>query len=189
MAEHRLLQRHKPLCRRKRPGFFRVERPDQLWHMDMTSVWSAEHGWSYLNAIIDCCTREITGWSLTSAVATKRPKPSSSRPSRIAASSRARGTAYTSRPFRARLGELGITHRRGGYRDPESQAFIESWFSKLKERCIWREEFETLDDAREAISSYIDRYHHRPHSRLNYKTPREVAALWKDVNDDLIPAA
>jgi putative transposase len=29
-----------------------------------------------------------------------------------------------------------ITHRRGGYRDPESQAFIESRFSKLKLRCI-----------------------------------------------------
>ncbi len=55
-----------------------------------------------------------------------------------------------------------MTHRRGGYRDPESQAFIESWFSKLKERCIGREEFETLDDAREAIGSYIDRYPHRP---------------------------
>lgn len=82
-----------------------------------------------------------------------------------------------------------MTHRRGGYRDPESQAFIESWFSKLKERCIWREEFETLDDAREAIDRYIDRYHHRPHSRLAYKTPREVAALWKDVNDDPLPAA
>ena len=48
------------------------------------------------------------------------------------------GTAFTSRGFRARLAELGIAHRRGGYRDPESQAFIESWFSKLKERLIWR---------------------------------------------------
>ncbi|MBA3406650.1 MAG: transposase family protein [Solirubrobacterales bacterium] len=54
------------------------------------------------------------------------------------------GTAFTSRSFRARLAEQGITHRRGGYRDPESQAFIESWFSKLKQRLIWREEFETL---------------------------------------------
>jgi len=52
MREHRLLQRHRPLHRRKRPGFFRVERPDQLWHMDMTSIWVAEHGWTYLNAII-----------------------------------------------------------------------------------------------------------------------------------------
>jgi hypothetical protein len=64
MREHRLLQRHRPLGRRRRPGFFRVERPDQLWHMDMTSVWVAEHGWCYLNAAIDCCTCEITAWSL-----------------------------------------------------------------------------------------------------------------------------
>ncbi len=86
------------------------------------------------------------------------------------------GTAYTSRAFRGRLGEHKITHRRGGYRDPESQAFIESWFSKLKQRCVWREEFETLDEARTKIGAYIDGYHHRPHSGLAYRTPREVAA-------------
>ncbi len=39
------------------------------------------------------------------------------------------------------------------YRDPESQAFIESWFGKLKERCVWREEYETLDQAREATTT------------------------------------
>jgi putative transposase len=72
------------------------------------------------------------------------------------------GTAFTSRAFGAQLVALGITHRRGGYRDPEGQAFIESWFSKLKQRCVWREEFETLDEAREKIGGYIDRYHHRP---------------------------
>ena len=76
------------------------------------------------------------------------------------------GTAFTSRAFRARLTEHGIIHRRGGHRDPESQAFIESWFSKLKQRLIWREEFETLDQARAEIASYIDRYHQRPHSGL-----------------------
>ena len=64
MREHALLQRRRSEGRRRRPGFFRVERPDQLWHLDMTSIWVAEHGWCYLNAAIDCCTREITGWSL-----------------------------------------------------------------------------------------------------------------------------
>ena len=59
MRERKLIQRRRPLERRKRPGFFRVERPRQLWQLDMTSVWVAEHGWCYLNAIIDCCTREI----------------------------------------------------------------------------------------------------------------------------------
>src|SRR3954454_8661584 len=65
MRERKLIQRRRPLERRKRPGFFRVERPRQLWQMDMTSIWVAEHGWTYLNAIIDCCTREIVGWELS----------------------------------------------------------------------------------------------------------------------------
>ena len=64
MREQRLIQRRRPLERRKRPGFFRVERPRQLWQLDMTSIWVAEHGWTYLNAAIDCCTREIVGWQL-----------------------------------------------------------------------------------------------------------------------------
>ena len=64
MRERKLIQRRRPLERRRRPGFFRVERPRQLWQLDMSSVWVAEHGWTYLMAIIDCCTREIVGWSL-----------------------------------------------------------------------------------------------------------------------------
>ena len=96
----------------------------------------------------------------------------------------------TARAFKAILSGLGIAHRRGGYRDPESQAFIESWFGKLKERCVWRHEFETLDQAREVIGAYVIHYHHRPHSRLDYRTPREVAATWNDEgHTHLIPAA
>jgi putative transposase len=196
MREHALLQRHRPLRRRRRPGFFRVQRPDQLWHMDMTSVWVAEHGWCYLNAIIDCCTREICGWNLdvrcraaeAIAVVDQAAAARQVRPGELTLGTD-NGTALTARSFRARLSEHGITHRRGGYRDPESQAFIESWFTKLKERCVWREEFETLDHARAVIGAYIDGYHHRPHSGLAYRTPREVAATWKDHDDQLTPAA
>ena len=65
MRERNLIQRRRPLERRKRPGFFRVERPRQLWQLDMSSVWVAEHGWTYLMAIIDCCTREIVAWQLS----------------------------------------------------------------------------------------------------------------------------
>jgi putative transposase len=64
MRERKLIQRCRPLERRKRPGCFRVERPRQLWQLDLTSVWVAEHGWTYLMAIIDCCTREIVAWQL-----------------------------------------------------------------------------------------------------------------------------
>jgi putative transposase len=64
MRARKLIQRRRPLARRKGPGCFRVERPRQLWQLDLTSVWVAEHGWCYLMAIIDCCTREIVAWQL-----------------------------------------------------------------------------------------------------------------------------
>ncbi len=88
------------------------------------------------------------------------------------------------RAFKLVLSGLGVTHRRGGYRDPESQAFIESWFGKLKERLIWRSEFETIDEAREAIGTYVERYHHRPHSGLDYRTPKEVRQTWEDAQEE-----
>jgi putative transposase len=196
MREHRLLQPKRTEGRRKRPGYFEVTRPNELWHMDMTSVWVAEHGWCYLNAAIDCCTREITAWALDircradeaiavvdAAVAERQITPGT------LTLGTDNATAFTSRRFRARVLEHGVTHRRGGYRDPASQAFIESWFSKLKLRCVWREEFETLDEARAKIGAYVTHYHHRPHSGLGYQTPAQVAATWNDHDNHAIPAA
>jgi putative transposase len=195
MREQGLIQRRRSMPRRRRTGFFRVERPGQLWHMDMTSIWVAEHGWCYLNAIIDCCTREIVGWSrdlrcrATEAITVFEAAVAASGfvldellvidPDAEGDAARLtlgtdNGSAYTSRAFRQPLLGRGVRHRRGSYRDPESQAFIESWFAKLKEREVWLNEYETLDDARQGIGGYIDRYHHRPHSGLNYRTPLEV---------------
>jgi putative transposase len=187
MRERKLIQRRRPLDRRKRPGFFRVERPRQLWQLDMTSVWVAEHGWTYLMAIVDCCTREIVGWSLelrcrddeAIALVEQAAAAYGIQPGELTLGSD-NGSAFTARRFKAKLAEFGIRHRRGGYRDPESQAFIESWFGKLKQREVWLNEYETLDDARQAIGGYVDRYHHRPHSSLNYCTPLEVRRTWED---------
>lgn len=187
MRERKLIQRRRPLERRKRPGFFRVERPRQLWQLDMTSIWVAEQGWCYLNAIIDCCTREIVAWQLSLrcradeaiAIVERAAAVHCIEPGELTLGSD-NGSAFTARRFRTTLGELGIRHRRGGYRDPESQAFIESWFGKLKEREVWLNEYETLDDARRGIGDYVDRYHQRPHSGLDYRTPDEVRRTWED---------
>jgi putative transposase len=190
LREQKLIQRRRPLERRKRPGFFRVERPRQLWQLDMTSVWVAEHGWTYLNAIIDCCTREIVAWQLSLrcradeaiALVERAAATHAIEPGELTLGSD-NGSAFTARRFRTKIAELGITHRRGGYRDPESQAFIESWFGKLKQREVWLNEYETLDDARGGIGGYVDRYHHRPHSGLDYRTPLEVRQTWEDLQN------
>ena len=125
MREHRLLQPKRSEGRRRRPGHFEVTRPDELWHMDMTSIWVAEHGWCYLNAAIDCCTRQITGWSLdvrcradeAIAVIDQAVADRDIQPETLTLGTD-NGTAFTAKRFRARLAAHGVTHRRGGYRDP-----------------------------------------------------------------------
>jgi len=181
MRTHRLLQPVRGLDRRRRPGFFGVTRPDELWHMDMTKVWTAQHGWVYLHAIIDCCTRELVAWTLDlrgrtheavtcleQAVLDRQVRPAT------LTLGTGNGTQFTSRGFRQHLSARGVTHRRGGYRDPESQAFIESWFGQFKKRVAWRSEWESIHQARGDLTTY----HHRPHSGLRYRTPAEVAQTW-----------
>ena len=71
MRQHQLLQPTRHTGRLATARFFQVTRPDELWHMDVTKLWVARHGWTYLHAIIDCCTREITAWTLDLRARTK----------------------------------------------------------------------------------------------------------------------
>lgn len=64
------------------------------------------------------------------------------------------------------------------------QAFIESRFRYLKERVIWRNEFETIDQARAAIGAYEDHHHDRPHLGIDYRTPKEVRQTWEDAREE-----
>jgi putative transposase len=188
MRAHKLLQPTRGNDRRRRPGFFRVTRPDELWHMDMTKVWTAQHGWVYLHVIVDCCTRQVCGWSLD--VRTRSTEATACveaallahqiRPQTLTLGTD-NGSQFTSRDFRRHLSARGVTHRRGGYRDPESQAFIESWFGQFKKRCAWRAEWESIDQARREITAYIDTYHHRPHSGIGYRTPAELTETWRNL--------
>ena len=158
--------------------------------MDMTKVWTAQHGWVYLHAIVDCCTRELVAWSLDvrgrtvealACVDTAMIRRSVARDRLTIGTDN--GTQFTSRPFRSRLVEHGIVHRRGGYRDPESQAFIESWFGRFKKRVAWRAEWETIDQARRDIANHVNEYHRRLHTGLAYRTPAKVAHTWRTLNN------
>ena len=81
----------------------------------MTSIWVAEHGWSYLNAIIDCCTREIVGWELSlrcraveaiAVVETSRLR--ARHPARELTLGTDNGSAFVARATRLVLSGLGV---------------------------------------------------------------------------------
>jgi hypothetical protein len=53
---------------------------------------------------------------------------------------------------------------------PRIAGVIDSWFGQTKERCAWRCKWDSIDQARQDITAYIDGYHQRPHSGPGYRT-------------------
>ena len=49
---------------------FDVAQPDQVYASDVTYVWTKE-GWLYLAVVIDLCTRQVVGWSMSSRMKAK----------------------------------------------------------------------------------------------------------------------
>src|SRR5204863_9054473 len=91
-------------------------------------VWVAEHGWCYLMAAIDCCTREIVGWHLE--LRCRATEAITLVEGAVAARAVARemltlgtdnGSAFTARAFKLGLSGPRGAPRRGGYRAPGGQ--------------------------------------------------------------------
>ena len=102
----------------------------------MTKIWAGPAaGWAYLVSVIDCCTREIVGWDLSSRCRTEdaltaveqavlHRLPAGSREADLTLTTD-NGTQFTSTRFLETLAQLGITHRGTAYHHPEGHSYIE----------------------------------------------------------------
>src|SRR3954453_83774 len=63
------------------------------------------------------------------------------------------------------------------------QALLESWFRCLRERVIWRNEFETIDQARAAIGADAGHDHERAHLGIDDRMAKEVRQTWVDARE------
>ena len=87
------------------------------------------------------------------------------------------GPELTSRHFLAWSVErqIELLHIQPG--KPTQNARIESFHGRLREECLAVSWFQNLFDARRKIAAWRKEYNEeRPHSSLDYKTPREFAA-------------
>ena len=88
------------------------------------------------------------------------------------------GPEFTSRHFLAWGVERGIEliHIQPGR--PTQNARVESFHGRLREECLNVSWFQNLFDARRKIAAWQKEYNEeRPHSSLQYKTPKEFAAM------------
>jgi transposase InsO family protein len=162
---------------------FSAEEPGVKLVGDITYIrtWA---GWLYLATVIDCCTREVLGWSMathmrtslicdaiTMAAGRGRLKPD-------AIFHSDRGAQYTSAEFAVHLGALKVRGSMGRVGQCWDNAMAESFFASLKNELIYRTVFPTHEHARRAVAEYIEVFYNRTriHSALEYKTPAAVAA-------------
>ena len=167
------------------PGFTRITRPDQLWSIDSTRVRVAEW-WATLHLVLDCCTREVVGWSLDPV-----SRPTEAITCLEVAIAR-RGTdiawltvhaprrpPFSSRGFRRHLRSRGIDVPRWHRNDLTPRALAEHWIGHFHVRCSMRSDWRDFNTARRDVAAYIEGYQHRQQAALAYCTPAEVAAVWR----------
>lgn len=82
------------------------------------------------------------------------------------------GTQYTSAAFRGLLSLYGVTQSFSYPGRPVDNAVAESFFANLKREELYRHDYRSEREFREAVSGYIGNYNSvRPHRSNNYKSP------------------
>ncbi|CAJ6678590.1 insertion element IS2 transposase InsD [Burkholderia pseudomallei] len=183
---------------RKRPIGFRprvqampsvATAPNERGSTDMCRVWAGRDGWVTLARVIDCHTRELLGWHLSRSgrASTASSALEHARIARFGTLGRVpkpfllrgdNGLVFTSRDYTALVRSYGLRQAFITPHCPQQNGMVERVIRTLKEQCVHRHRFETLQHASRAIADWIQFYNHRrPHQALKMKTPAEAFAL------------
>jgi len=168
---------------------FNVSQPNQCWGADITYIDTGE-GWLYLAVVMDLCTRRIVGWSmqrtleksltlsaLHMAIQNQLPKKGLIHHSD-------RGIQYACKSYQKILRQFKIDcsmSRKGNCWD---NAPIESFFGTLKTELVYRRNFKTREEAKQAIFKYIEVFYNRRrlHSSLGYLSPMVYEQQYHSLN-------
>ena len=145
---------------------FTATAPNQRWVTDITYVPTAE-GWLFLAAIVDLFSRRIVGWAMDAtmhrslvltaldmAIVGRQPPPGLIHHSD-------RGSQYASADYRAALDANGMVASMSRPGCCYDNAAAESFWHTLKNELIHRRDFQTRDEASQAIFEYIEVFYNR----------------------------
>lgn len=85
------------------------------------------------------------------------------------------GPQYTAHQFQGELRWLGIRSTPAYVGEPECNGVAERFMRTLKEECLYLHDFESLEEAREIIKEFIERYNREwLVERHGYMTPAQA---------------
>jgi transposase InsO family protein len=163
---------------------FNAERVDQLWFADITEHRTGE-GTLYLCAVKDACSSRIVGYSISdrmkARLAVDALEAAAARRGEVAGCivHTDRGSQFRSRKSIRALGRHGLAGSMGTAGAAGDNAAMESFFSLLQKNVLDRRRWETRDELRIAIVTWIERTYHRRRRqrRLGRLTPVEYETL------------
>ena len=169
-----------PIAENLLARIFEAESPDTRWSADITYIWTRQ-GWLYLAVVLDLFSRRIVGWAMNQTIdralvlSALNMAILSRNPGSDLLCHSDRGSQYASGDYQKRLKEVGIVcsmSRRGNCWD---NAPTESFFASLKKEMVYRTRFENVEQARNAVFSWIEVWYNRKrrHSTLGYLSPEE----------------
>jgi len=161
---------------------FQVKEPNEVWLSDITYV-PTEEGWLYLAGHKDLFTHEIVGYamsermtrnlvgeSLFRAVETRRPAQGLMHHSD-------RGSQYCSYEYQDLLRRFHMRASMSGKGNCFDNAPMESFWGMLKQELIHHCHFKTRQEARRAITEYIEIFYNRQRLQagLDFLSPAAFA--------------
>ena len=172
---------------RSHSGRITTDVPNELWGTDATRFYTKEDGWCWFFVAVDHCVTDVVGWH----VAKKGDRWAALEPIRQGVRTHMDGYApkialglglrhdwgpqYTAHQFQGELAWLGIRSTASYVGEPECNGVAERFMRTLKEECLYLHDFESLEEARQEIDAFIERYNRGwLLERHGYRTPAQV---------------
>lgn len=155
----------------------KIERPDQVWGVDITYI-RMHKGFMYLFIIIDWYSRRIVDYELSSTLEKSfvldclKRALGKSKPDIINSD---QGGHFTNADYIELLEEAEVKISMDGKGQALDNVRTERFFRTLKYDLIYINEFETPRELRKAINGYIHEYNtYRPHSSIGDLCPDQA---------------
>lgn len=197
LRQHQLLSPARPAAPRPthpHDGTIVTEAPNQMWGTDATQTTTDEDGTVNIFAALDHYSADCVGLH----VAKRGDRFEALEPIRqgvrehfggfsagLAGGLRLRhdhGSVYLSDDFRKEIRFLGMEPSPAFVRQPEGNGCIERFFRTLKEQLLWVRRFRNLEELRQALQEFRQRYNdHWILERLGYQTPSQARRAFSDL--------
>lgn len=163
-------------------GVIEVEKPNMVWHMDMTQIMVYRKN-QYIFGVVDACTRQLHGLRNYDRKTSKSAVDTlihaiihaKTAPKELWLDN---GLMFTSKTFRVYCMTQGIKVHYIPKGSPWLNGKIERFFRTLKSEWIRNRRYKTPKGLRESLKEFQHYYNHvREIQKLDYRTPKQIERI------------